>query len=192
MCSPVRDHKILSTGIDKMKEREAQPSATVWIKEDSRRSIEAIMAFEKSANAMGVGKLDCRPLVTGLPPLHIAGVDININLDATIHRAIKGEDAVGGAIFLFSKADEASAKARMERCRVSAILAYLFAKEHLGYIGAADPRLCYSFDILTGNAVQAPSTHKTILSHMADSCEEIVLRWAATTPPDDYDGPAWS
>lgn len=192
ICSPARDQKILSTGIGRMKEREAQPNATVWVKEDSRRSIEAIAAFEKNANAMGVGKLDCRPLVPGLPPLHIAGVDININLDATTHRLVKGENAVGGVIFLFSKADEASAKARTERCRISAILAYLFAKEHLGYIGVSDPKLCYSFDVLTGNAVQAPSTHKTVLSHMADSCEEVVLRWAATSPPDDYDGPAWS
>ncbi|WP_426020598.1 hypothetical protein [Brevundimonas sp. DWR2-3-1b1] len=141
---------------------------------------------------MGVQKLDCKSVVTGQPLLHIAGVDISVSLDATVHRLAKnGTNLVGGVIFLLSKADEASAKARAERCRVSAVLAYLFAKEHLAYAGTADPKLCYSFDVMAGKATQAPAAHKTLIDHMHDSCEEVVLRWKEMAPPDDYDGPAW-
>lgn len=192
LCDSARDQKILVAATEALTEREAKTSATDWVKDDARRSIEAISAFQKNANAMGVPKLDCKPIVPGQPLLHIAGVDISVSMDATIHRLGKdGSNLVGGVIFLLSKADEASAKARAERCRVSAVLAYLFAKEHLSYLGTADPKLCYSFDVMAGKSVQAPVAHKTLIDHMNDSCEEVVLRWADMAPPDDYDGPAW-
>lgn len=192
LCDTTRDQKTLVAAVEVMAEKEAKATASDWVKDDARRSIEAITSFQKNANAMGVQKLDCKPIVTGQPLLHIAGVDVSVSLDATVRRLGKdGTDLVGGVIFLLSKADEASAKARAERCRVSAVLAYLFAKEHLGYLGTADPKLCYSFDVMAGKATQAPAAHKTLIDHMNDSCEEVVLRWKDMAPPDDYDGPAW-
>lgn len=192
LCDSARDQKILIQAIDALTEREAKTTATDWVKDDSRRSVEAISSFQKHANAMGVQKLDCKPIVTGQPALEIAGVEVSVSLDATTHRLGKdGDNLVGGVIFLISKADEASAKARADRCKVSALLAYLFAQKHLAYLGNADPKLCFSLDVFSGKAVQAPTAHKTLLDHMNDSCEEIVLRWKDMPPPDDYDGPDW-
>lgn len=192
LCDTARDHKILVEATERLLEREAKLAATDWTKDDSRRSIEAISSFQKHANALGIQKLDCKPVLPGLPTLEIAKVAISVSLDATTHRLSKDrENLVGGVLFLFSKADEASAKARTERCRISALLAYLFAKTHLAHAGTADPKLCFSFDVLTGKAVQAPASHKILLDHMNDSCEEVVLRWAITEAPDDYDGPDW-
>lgn len=193
LCDTARDQAILVSAVNAMTEREARANASDWVKDDARRSIEAIRSFQRGANAMGVQKLDCKAVASGQPPLHISGVDISVSLDATVHRLSKdGSNLVGGVIFLLSKADEASAKARAERCRVSAVLSYLFAKEHLAYLGAADPKLCFSFDVMAGRAMPAPVSHKTLIDHMKDSCEEVVLRWKDMAPPDDYDGPPWA
>jgi hypothetical protein len=191
ICDSARDHTILVSAHEKLLEREAKTNATDWVKDDSRRSIEAIQAFQKNANAMGIQKLDCKSIATSQPNLQIAGVDISVTLDATTHRLNKGEDMVGGVIFLFSKADDATAKARQERCKIAAVLALLFTQKHLLYSGKADHKLCYSIDVLAGRAHQAPATYKTILDHINDSCEEVALRWPGIAPPEDYDGPDW-
>lgn len=141
---------------------------------------------------MGVDKLDCRPVAGQQPPLIIEGVTISVNLDATTHRPLKGKDMVGGVSFLFSKAAETSGTARADRSKVSAVLALLFAQEHLGYLGEADPTICYSFDVMSGQSYAAPKTYKNLLSNMEAACEEVALRWAVTAAPADYDGPDWS
>lgn len=193
LCDSARDQKILVSARENLLARKAKVDATEWVKDDSQRSIEAILSFQNHANAMGVGKLDCKQALSGQPPLVISGVDVSVSLDATVHRLSKdGQNMIGGLIFLFSKADEAGAKARAERCRISALLAHLFVKEHMAFAGVAEPKLSHSFDVLAGKAHQAPAAHKILLDHMRDSCEEVVLRWAVTEAPDDYDGPPWS
>jgi hypothetical protein len=191
ICSPERDPSILTSTLLSLAEKEARESATPWTKDDARRSAEAIETFRKSLNALGVDKLDCRPVAGSQPNIQIGGVEISVNLDATTHRLVKGVDRVGGVILMFSKASETSGTKRAERCKVSAVLALLFAKEHLGYLGEPDQALCYSLDVLQGRAYPAPNSYKTMLGHMQDSCEEIGLRWPGTPPPPDYDGPAW-
>lgn len=190
VCSDIRDQKILVSAISSLTDKEADEDATGWTRDDARRSIEAIQTFQKSMNAMGIDKLDCKRVAGNQPPLMIQGVTISVNLDATTHRLVKANDAVGGVSFLFSKA-ETSGTARADRSKVAAVLALLFAQEHLGYLGVADPTICFSFDVMAGKAYPAPKTYKTLLTNMEAACEEVALRWSITAAPADYDGPPW-
>lgn len=192
ICSDIRDHKILADVTNALTEKESDEDATGWSRDDARRSLEAIQVFQKSMNAMGVDKLDCRPIAGAQPPLLIGDVTISVSLDATAHRISKGKDMVGGVSFLFSKAAETSGTARADRCKVASVLTMLFAQEHLAYLGQADPAICFSFDVMAGKAYPAPKTYKTLLANMEAACEEVALRWAVTPAPDDYDGPPWS
>lgn len=190
ICSPERDQGILANAIIALTEREAKLDASDWTKDDSRRSIEAITTFHNSIQQLGINKLDCRPIVLGQPNLSIGGVEISVSLDATTHRLVSGEDRVGGIICLYSKASETSGTARADRCKVAAVLALRFATEHLGYMGNADPKLCWALDVMDGKPYRAPDSYKMLLDNMAVSCEEVALRWGTITPPADYDGPA--
>jgi hypothetical protein len=148
-----------------------------------------MQAFQKAYNALGLATFICRQVVPPLAPLTVANVAISVSLDATVHAADKkdGKDRVGGLILLFSRA-EASANVREERCRVSALLATLFAQEHLKAHGEADPKLGVSVDVFAGKIYRTPGSYVKRLSKITASCEEIALRWPGIQPPADYDG----
>lgn len=188
LCDASRSDKSLHAGIAKIQEREAKFSATDWTKQDCTLSVEAIQTFQKAYNTLGLTKLDCRPVVTKQPKLSIEGVDVSVSLDATTRRVGKdGLEAVGGLILLFAKS-EASSKKREERCRTSAVLAAVFAEQHLAYLGEPDARISFALDVFGGRIFPAPKMYPTKLEHMKAACEEVVLRWPTTSPPADYDG----
>jgi hypothetical protein len=85
---------------------------------------------------MALGKLDFRPIVKKQPKLLIRNVEISVSLDVTTHRAGKNDvESVGGIVLVVSKS-ETSSNARQERCKTAAVLAAIFAGEHLAYLGS--------------------------------------------------------
>ncbi len=189
LADPMRKIAILVEALDALKERENKAAATTWVKDDCRLSAEAIKAFQKLYGNLGLGKLDCKSVVTKQPKLSFNNVEISVSLDITTHCPKNGGgDSVGGIIILLSKTEQ-STSARIERCKTSAVLAAMFAGEHLGYLGTPDPKICFALDIFGGRLVKAPATYKMKADNIAESCEEVALRWPGTLPPDDYDGP---
>lgn len=191
LCDNKRPPATLLNVIERQKEREQRLTATAWVKRDARLSIEAVQAFQKSYNTLGLPGLICRSIAPPLMPLKIAGVSVSVSLDATTHQVDKktGKDKVGGLMLMISRS-ETSASAREDRGRVSALLATLFAQEHLKGHGEADPKLGMSLDVFAGKIYRTPGSYVKRLARMNDSCEEVVLRWPGTSPPDDYDGPS--
>lgn len=188
LCDAGRSPATLAKAIEKIKEREAKFSATDWTKQDCNLSIEAIQSFQKAYNSLGLAKIDCKSVVTKQPKLSIEGVDVSVALDATTRRRGKaGQECVGGLILLFAKSD-ASTKSREARCKTSAVLAALFAEQHLQYLGEPDAKICFALDVFGGRIFAAPSMYPTKLEHMKASCEEVALRWPTIEPPADYDG----
>jgi len=188
LCNDGRPSVDLVDAMERQTAREKKPGATPWVQQDARLSIEAIDAFMKSYNKLGLTKLSCKPITGSQPKLSISGVDISVSLNATTHRKeTADEPLVGGMILVFSKA-EASTAAREQRCRTSAVLATLFAAKHLTASGAVDPKLCFSLDVFACRMYPAPGSYVKRLSHMEVSCEEVALRWPTIDPPDDFDG----
>jgi hypothetical protein len=190
LCDQTRSARRFSDAAADLSARESRPDASDWIKNDCRLSIEAINTFQRAYNSLGLARFDCRPVSSNQPKLIVAGVDVSVSLDATLHREdAEGVRFVGGAILLFSKT-ETSGRQREDRCKTSAVLAALFSEQHLTYLGQTDPKLCFSIDVFGSKPYQCPSSFKRKLDHIQDSCEEVALRWPTTPPPADYDGPA--
>jgi len=188
LCSNARSGTDLAKAIEQQKAREQKIGASTWIKQDAQLSAEAINAFWKSYNKLGLGKFSCRPVAASAPKLNINGVDISVALDVTTHRKDKDDQAyVGGIIMVFSKA-EASASARERRCRVAAVLSALFAEKHLATLGKTDPKMCISLDVFAGKTYPTPGSYVKRLSQINTSCKEVTLWWPTIDPPDDYDG----
>ena len=55
-----RSYKHIADATEYLEKRESRPGATTWVKRDSRGSIEAMEAFQRSYNRLAVHKLDCR------------------------------------------------------------------------------------------------------------------------------------
>lgn len=186
-----RNFKHLAEAAERLKRREERRDASDWIRRDSRFSIEALDAFQRNYNRLGLPKLDCRRVTGRLPLLADWPTKISVALDVTIHRFRNSErDRIGGAIFLFSRG-ESSSKSRVERCKTIGGLIYVFCEKHLQLQGDADPDLCFAFDVFTGTKHTPPGTFARKLGHISEACEEIADRWKRIGPPDDYDGPPY-
>lgn len=187
LCDNARPFSHLTGAVVALKSKSEDPTQTAWVKDDSQMSVEAITAFQKGYNKLGLAGVECRRVTGQLPKLAISGVEISVALDMTVHKG----DRAGGAVLMISKA-ESSARERSDRGRNSAVLAYLFSQQHLTHLGEIDRKLCLSIDVFGGSSYPCPDTFKRKISNMEDSCEEVALRWGTTTPPDDYDGPPWT
>jgi hypothetical protein len=184
-----RSYKHIADATEYLEKRESRPGATTWVKRDSRGSIEAMEAFQRSYNRLAVHKLDCRLTHGRQPHLDMWPTRISVAMDFTVHRPTTGgKDHIGGALLLFSRG-ESSSKTRLERSKTIAGLIYTFCNRFLKGLGDPDPTLCFAIDVFSGIAHTPPGTFARKLRNVGDACDEIAARWKTITPPHDYDGP---
>jgi hypothetical protein len=179
----------LARAIDYLVKREARPDASEWLKRDSRFSIEAIEVFQRGYNRSALPKIMCKPLHGRQPYLVFGPTRISVALDLTTHKPVEGaRDHIGGINLLFSRGEK-STRARIERCKTIAGLAYVFCGTHLKLLGDADPAICYAVDVYGAQTYTPQGTFSRKLRQIAESCDEIGARWRTVAPPPDYDGP---
>jgi hypothetical protein len=184
-----RSFQHLATATDYLSKREKRPDATAWIKRDSCLSIEAIDAFQRAYNSLGLRKFDCRRVLGRLPPLDLWPTRVSVAMDYTVHKPVAGDkDFIGGAIFLFSRG-ESSSKTRTERCKTIAGLIYTHCTRFMTGLGKPDPSLCLAIDVFSGQSHAPQGTFARKLRNVADACDEIAASWRGIKPPADYDGP---
>jgi DNA-directed RNA polymerase subunit N (RpoN/RPB10) len=184
-----RSFRHLADARDYLTRRERRPDATSWVKRDSRSSIEAIEAFERAYNNLGLRRFDCRRVHGRLPHLDMWPTRISVAMDFTVHRPVVGDkDSFGGAILLFNRG-EVSPRVRVERCKTIAGLIYTHCARLMTALGNPDPALCLAVDVFNGVGHAPQGTFTRKLRNVADACDEIAARWGGVRPPSDYDGP---
>jgi hypothetical protein len=184
LTDDTRNYQHLANVKDRLREREERPESSDWQKDDSRRSIETIEAFENGYNHMGFPKLEChRP--ENLPLLDLWSTRIKVELAVITRKPTKlGPGPFGGAIFLFSTSRHAP-EARIDQCKTIAGLIHVFCERHLAYLGTPNRSLCLAVDVFAGRAIAAPESFVQKLDYIAVACEEIAARWDEVTPLEE-------
>lgn len=179
----------IANAIDRLDKRGARSDATEWVKQDCRSSKEAVEAFQRAYNRFGLTSIQCEKVHGRLPFLVIGPTKISVSVDLwTKKKNMEGPDAVGGAVFIFSRG-EAQSKKRVERCKIVGGLIYDYLLSHPRVGGVADTSTCLGIDVFGQKSYPPPGTFARARRQIEDSCEEIALRWYATDPPSGYDGP---
>lgn len=112
LCDGTRSFNHLAKALDHLTKQGAKPMASDWVKEDCQLSIEAIDAFQRSYNRLGFPAVQCSTLGRRIPPLVFGKTKVSVNLDVvTIRKNLGGPDAIGGAIFVFSRGEKTVKKA---------------------------------------------------------------------------------
>jgi hypothetical protein len=183
-----RSKRHLADARDYLAKRYSKAGASDWLKRDSRQSGEAVDAFDRAYNKLGLRAYDCRPVPGRLPRLDEWGTTrISVDLDLTIHVPTDGggRDRIGGIILLFSRG-ASSGSARIEQSRIIASLILQFCNRFMIERGDPDKAFCLAIDVFEGRAHRPHGIRK--MDYVRDACEEIATRWLSMTPPDDYDG----
>ena len=186
-----RGFRHLADTVDRLERRKQRPDATDWMKRDSQSSIEALDAFERTYNKIGLTALTCVAAPARQPILAKWPTRVSVHLDVTVQRErTGGRPDIGGAIFIFSKGEKAT-KARIDRCKTIAGLIMVHCQEFMSERGAIDPALCMAIDVFARTAYTPPGTFARKLGQIADASDEIAARWRTVKAPDDYDGPPY-
>ena len=182
-----RSLKHLADASDYLTKRRERDGASDWLVRDSNQSLEAIAAFQRAYNRIGVHRFACRSVTSRLPLLDEWATKVSVDLDVTIHVPTEGSgERIGGAILLFSRG-EASTNRRIEQSKTVASLVMAFCQRFLSEQGVPDKKLCLAVDVFGGVSHGPQGVRK--MDHIRDACEEIAQRWQAVQPPPDYDGP---
>lgn len=186
LTDPTQSHHILSNAILAFQEKQDDLSASTWVKEDCRASMEAITKFQKSANTLGIKKYTFEKATIKFPPILLEGVKLSIIPDVLVRKSgAANKNSVGGALLMFSKSEKSPEK-RKNRGKVAAILMLKSLNRFQDTLGIPDPKLCMVIDVYEGKVYDA-STGITRLSNGLDhSCREVFRAWDDVDPPSDY------
>lgn len=184
LTDDTRNYQHLANVKDRLREREERPESSDWEKDDSRRSIDAVEAFENGYNQMGFHRLECRR-PGSLPRFDLWPTKIKVELDCITRKPDRlGPGPFGGAIFLFWKTRQET-EARIDQCKTIAGLIYVYCERHLAHLGTPNRSLCLAVDVFAERAIPAPSGFAQKLDYIEDACEEIAARWDEVKPLEE-------
>ncbi len=162
--------------------RKAAVSTTEYQKLNCQLCIDALESFQASIRNLDAGKLRFRRPRRHFSKLMIEGVHISVAIDLVV----EGGDgkSVGGAIFVFSKAEKDERK-----FKAIALLIHELLKPHVKAPARVDPTLCMAIDVFNARIYRGKTQQKMLYNTVEASCEEIATRWPAIKPPANYNGP---
>jgi hypothetical protein len=160
-------------------------SESGYNRDEALRCAKAVRAFQDTFNPKSFAKLAVSASPRAISK-SIAGVRLNVSLDATITETKGDVTNSGGIVLLYAfAADRSDVPGRL----AAASNLILWALE--GGQMPPLPRLCMAADLAGKSIVKASDAFQRFRERVTDSCSEVAARWDSIEPPPDYDGPDW-
>lgn len=158
---------------------------TGYYRDEALRCAKAVRAFQDTFNPKTFARYSLSASARTLTKT-VAGVRINVSLDAVVTET-KG-DAVnaGGIVLLYAFSADRSDVAG----RLAAASNLIFWALEGGQMPPL-PRLCMAVDLAEKSIVKASDSFQRFRERVTDSSSEVAARWHGIAPPADHDGPDW-
>ena len=158
---------------------------TGYNRDEALRCAKAVKAFQDTFNPKTFARYTVSASSKALAKT-IAGVRINVSLDAAVTESKGDTTNAGGIVLLYAFAADRSDVAG----RLTAASNLIFWALEGGQMPAM-PRLCMAVDLAEKSIVKASDSFQRFRERVTDSCSEVAARWDSIEPPADYDGPDW-
>ena len=154
-------------------------------RDEALRCAKAVRAFQETFNPKALAKYTFSASGKAVSK-SIAGVRLNVSLDATITEAKGDVTNSGGIVLLYAfAADRSDVPGRLSAA--SHLILWTLEGGQMQPL----PRLCMAADLAAKSIVKATDAHQRFRERVTDSCSEVAARWNSIEPPHDYDGPDW-
>jgi len=160
-----------------------------WMKDELRRNISAIQAFQSSFPRIRPRRARFSAGPTDVA-MRVEGVNINVRLDLEISERSRLDVTYSGGVVLFIANTDQARKNIEGRRRVVAALIHWVLQNNSDNIEPIE-RLCLSFDVFGQIATPAPTATERLRLNVRSSCLEAAAGWNGVEPPEGYDGPDW-
>lgn len=179
LLDPRRANGLIESARDNLEQRVDDPSLSPFQRSDASLSLDALTAFDRLRNQLAGYTFKAPP--PRWPYLHIAGVDISVNIDLVIETERQGKLLRGGVIFRLSRPEEderdAARNRRLERATIAATL----VRMQLGSCASQEQQvhhpICMSVDVQGGEIVSAPRSYRRRERDIEASCRIIQSMW---------------
>lgn len=161
-----------------------------WQKAEYKRNATAIETFATAFTRTRAKKYQFEAPTSALTQT-VAGVQINVRLDASIIEIGDDGQAFTGGCVLFFASGEQSRKDLEDRLKTTAAIIHWTLESIGGNIEPLD-RLCIAFDVFGQQIVKAPKGFDRLRANLVTSCREAASSWDSVAPPEGYDGPDWA
>ena len=154
-------------------------------RDEALRCAKALRAFQDTFNPKAFARYTIFASAKALTKT-VAGVRINVSLDAAVTSTKGGNTSAGGIVMLYAfSADRSDVPSRL-----AAASNLIFWALEGGQMPPL-PRLCMAVDLAEKSIVNASESFQRFRERVTDSCSEVAARWGSIAPPPDYDGPEW-
>lgn len=158
---------------------------TGYNRSEALRCAKAVRAFQATFQPKKFAKYDMSASAKTISK-RIAGVKVNVTLDAMVTETKDDVTSAGGLILLYAfSADRSNVKDRLSA--MSGLVLWVLEGGQMPVL----PRLCMAVDLADNSVTKASKSHERFRQRVEASCSEVAARWDDIEPPHDYDGPEW-
>ncbi len=190
LSDPIRNWRVIHQAMADLQKKAEAPDVKPGTRERLLNNMEALAAFERNYNSLGLTGLRLTPIHGAQPKTPLEGVKLSIALDFIVAGPLN-EALVGGLLFELSKGQSpktAPAKARLAAfAQHAATLVHMHVSQHLNSFGAPSLKLCLWVDVQRGVTQSAPRDYRGLMDNMAAACRVIARSWDDADPPPGFD-----
>lgn len=157
---------------------------TGYARDEALRCAKAARAFQETFNPKSFARYMLSSSTKTISK-NVAGVKINVTLDAMVTETKGDATHAGGIALLYAFSDRTNVNERL--AATSGLILWTLESRQMQPL----PRLCMAVDLAGRSVVKASNSFERFRQRVSDSCSEIAARWGEIEPPDDYDGPHW-
>lgn len=158
---------------------------TGYNRSEALRCANAVRAFQATFQPKKFARYDISASTKTIAK-KVAGVKVNVTLDAMVTETRNDATSAGGLVLLYAfSADRSDVKDRLSA--MSGLVLWALEGGQMPPL----PRLCMAVDLAETSVVKASASHERFRQRVEASCSEVAARWDDIEPPHDYDGPEW-
>jgi len=179
LTSPGDANRIAAQAIVSLEQRRDDPANRPLTRDDARRSIEVILAFQGALNALELGGTRFEQTPARLPVLTINGVEISVFPDVIARVASRTGDRVG-EVFIrctIGGDGDAAENRRADANAHLATIAHMHSAENLTALGTPHSQASLVIDVPRARVTRGPANTTLRVRNIEAACSMIAAIW---------------
>jgi hypothetical protein len=180
LITPENTNRLAAAAIADLEQRRDDPANRPLVRDDARRSIEAIQTFQRSVNALDLRNVRFVASPRDSQPLMINGVEVSVSSDALSFTNHRDGDRVGQLFVRCAIGGEGDAaeNRRADANQHLATIAHMHTSEYLTARGTPHSPTSVVVDVMRGRAYRGPVSTTLRVRNIEAACRMISAIWA--------------
>jgi hypothetical protein len=179
LAAPADTNRLVAAAVVALEQRRDDPASRPLVRDDARRSIDAILNFQRSVNQLDLEDVTFEPALQRPQSLMIRDVEISVSCDAVAIVASRNGPRVG-EVFVrcaIGNDGDAAENRRLEASGHLATVAHIHATAHLAERGTPHSPSSMVIDVPRQRVIRGPASTTARVRNIEAACGMISAVW---------------